>query len=62
MRRPDRNLVLSLLACGAAFAHGWQQERELRDSMTKAPLEFAREIPAERTEPGLNDLLGSGKV
>lgn len=30
MRRPDRNLVLSLLACGAAFAHGWQQERELR--------------------------------
>jgi hypothetical protein len=38
-----------------------QQERELRDSMTKAPLEFAREIP-ERTEPGLNDLLGSRKV
>lgn len=30
MRRPDRNLVLSLLACGAAFAQGWQQEREQR--------------------------------
>ena len=37
MRRPDRNLVLSLLACGAAFAQGWNHERDLRLEARPAP-------------------------
>lgn len=37
MRRPDRNLVLSLLACGAAFAQGWQQERGARIEARPVP-------------------------
>lgn len=36
MRRPGRDLVLSLLACGAAFAHGWQQERGQRVAAVSA--------------------------
>jgi TPR repeat protein len=56
MRRPDRNLVLSLLAFGAAFAQGWQQEREARvaaqaatPSVVRAPpLAAARAMHAPR--------------
>lgn len=57
MRRPDRNLVLSMLACAAAFAQGWQQERDSRiaaraaapvPSIARPPAATSASIPPRR--------------